>query len=116
MERTVEMSRQAKLSSFNDYREAFSFPRLRNFEQLTDDKQLQQELKNLYNDNIDDLEWHVGIFAEGHNATFMLGRLMTRMVGYDAFTHALTNPLMSQYIQNEETFSKTGTGNHRTNQ
>jgi prostaglandin-endoperoxide synthase 2 len=38
----------------------------------------------------------------------MLGRLLTRMVGYDAFTHALTNPLMATAVQNEATFSKVG--------
>lgn len=108
MERTVEMSRQAKLRSFNDYREAFGLSRLRSFEELTSNPELQQELKTLYNDHIDDLEWHVGIFAEDSNATFMLGRLMTRMVGYDAFTHALTNPLMSINVYNENTFSKVG--------
>lgn len=108
MERTVEMSRQVKLGSFNDYLEAFSFSRLKSFEQLTDDVELQQELKTLYNNQIDDLEWHVGVFAERHNETFMLGRLMTRMVGYDAFTHALTNPLMSTHVYNENTFSNIG--------
>ncbi|WP_292567624.1 peroxidase family protein [Methylomonas sp.] len=108
MARTVDMARQAKLRSFNDYREAFSMPRLNSFEELTDDTDLQQELKQLYNGNIDDLEWHVGIFAEKPDASFMLGRLMARMVGYDAFTHALTNPLMSVHIQNQNTFSKVG--------
>ena len=108
MERTIAMGREVKLRSFNDYREAFSFPRLKSFEELTDDKELQQELKKLYNNQIDDLEWHVGIFAEKGNEGFMLGHLMTRMVGFDAFTHALTNPLMSIYVQNESTFSKLG--------
>ena len=108
MERTVAMAREAKLRPFNDYLEAFSYPRLKSFEELTDDVELQQKLKKLYKNKIDDLEWHVGIFAEGHEKNFMLGRLMTRMVSYDAFTHALTNPLMSIYVQNENTFSKAG--------
>lgn len=108
MERTVAMARQAKLRSFNDYREAFSLPRLNSFEELTDDPQLLQELKQLYNDKIDDLEWHVGIFAERHDEGFVLGGLMIRMVGYDAFTHALTNPLMSIYVHNAKTFSDVG--------
>jgi prostaglandin-endoperoxide synthase 2 len=108
MERTVEMGRQAKLRSFNDYREAFSMPRLRSFEELTENTELQRELKGLYNDQINDLEWLVGIFAEDHDEGFSLGRLMVRMVGYDAFTHALTNPLVSTYVHNEKTFSKIG--------
>lgn len=108
MERSVEMGRQAKLRSFNDYRQAFSMPRLRSFEELTADPALQRELKELYNDRIDDLEWQVGIFAEDHDEGFSLGRLMVRMVGYDAFTHALTNPLVSGYVHNEKTFSSVG--------
>jgi len=108
MERSVEMGRQAKLRSFNDYRQAFSMPRLRNFEELTANPELQQELKELYNNRIDDLEWQVGIFAEDHDEGFSLGRLMVRMVGYDAFTHALTNPLVSGYVHNDKTFSAIG--------
>ena len=63
---------------------------------------------NFISDRIDDLEWHVGIFAEKAHPTFMLGRLLTRMVGYDAFTHALTNPLMASCVHNEATFTKVG--------
>ncbi|SOD40738.1 peroxidase family protein [Nitrosovibrio sp. Nv4] len=108
MERTVAMGRQARLRSFNDYRAAFSMPRLMSFEELTDDHELQRELKELYRDRIEDLEWQVGISAEDHDEGFNLGRLMVRMVGYDAFTHALTNPLVSIYVHNETTFSKVG--------
>lgn len=108
MERTVAMAREARLRPFNDYLKAFSYPRLNSFEELTDDTELQQELKSLYNNKIDDLEWLVGVFAERHERNFMTGRLMNRMVSYDAFTHALTNPLMSIYVHNEDTFSKDG--------
>ena len=108
MERSIAMGREAKLRPFNDYREAFNMPRLRSFEELTDDGELQRELKDLYKNRIDDLEWQVGIFAEDHDEGFSLGRLMVRMVGYDAFTHALTNPLVSIYVHNEKTFSKVG--------
>jgi prostaglandin-endoperoxide synthase 2 len=108
MQRTVAMGRDAKLRSFNDYREAFSYPRLASFDELTDDIELREELRQLYNDRIDDLEWHVGIFAEKADPSFMLGRLLTRMVGYDAFTHALTNPLMATCVHNEATFTKEG--------
>jgi prostaglandin-endoperoxide synthase 2 len=108
MERTVAMGRDAKLRSFNDYCEAFSYPRLKSFDELTDDAALREELRQLYNDRIDDLEWHVGIFAEKADPSFMLGRLLTRMVGYDAFTHALTNPLMASCVHNEATFSREG--------
>ena len=38
----------------------------------------------------------------------MLGELMTVMVAYDAFTHALTNPLLSKYTFKPETFDPAG--------
>ena len=40
----------------------------------------------------------------------MMGELMGVMVGHDAFTQALTNPLLAAHIFNEETFTQTGTG------
>ena len=38
----------------------------------------------------------------------MMGELMGVMVGHDAFTQALTNPLLAAHIFNEKTFTKTG--------
>ena len=106
-ERTVEMGRNARLKGMNDYREAFGLDRLKSFEELTDDPDLRVKLEALYKD-IDNVEWHTGIFAEKHAPGAMLGELMTTMVAYDAFTHALTNPLLSENVYNENTFSQKG--------
>jgi len=106
-ERTVQMGRDFKLRTFNEYREAFSLEPLCSFEELTDNLQLAAELRTLYQD-IDHVEWHVGIFAEKHKPGAMLGELMTQMVAYDAFTHAFTNPLLSENVFKEETFTKEG--------
>jgi prostaglandin-endoperoxide synthase 2 len=38
----------------------------------------------------------------------MMGDLMTTMVAYDAFTQALTNPLLARNVFSEATFSTTG--------
>src|SRR6185436_4639156 len=59
-ERTVSLSRDARLRSFNDYREAFGLKRLAGFDDLTGDPVLQRRLRELYGD-IDHLEWYVGV-------------------------------------------------------
>ena len=108
MQRMVDRSREAKLASYNEYRKAFSLNPISSFEELSDDPALCEELKTLYKNNIDDVEWLVGIFAEKHEDGGMLGELMTQMVAYDAFTHALTNPLLSKNIFHSGTFSEKG--------
>ncbi len=106
-ERTVKLSRDARLRSFNDYREAFGLKRLTSFEQLTGDVELRHRLHQLYGD-IDQLEWYVGIFAEDYPDYLMMGELMTTMVACDAFTQALTNPLFGRQVYGEATFSEVG--------
>jgi prostaglandin-endoperoxide synthase 2 len=106
-ERTVQMGRDFKLQPYNAYRRAFSLPALKSFDELTDDAELKGRLQALYG-HIDAVEWHVGIFAEKHKPLAMMGELLTRMVAYDAFTHALTNPLLSENIYGPDTFSPTG--------
>jgi len=105
-ERTVDLMRRAQLRSYNDYREQFGLKRLTSFEQLTDDHDVLKRLDALYGD-IDKLEWYVGIFAEDYPDYAMMGDLLTRMVAYDAFTQALTNPLLARNVFNEDTFTRT---------
>lgn len=106
-ERTIDLMRKARLQSFNDYRVAFGLKRLRSFKQLTANDDLRKRLEGLYKD-IDNLEWYVGIFAEDYPDYLMMGELLTTMVAYDAFTQALTNPLLARNVFNENTFSKAG--------
>jgi prostaglandin-endoperoxide synthase 2 len=107
-ERTIALMRAANLQSFNDYRRRFGLSPITDYEQLTKDVKVQERLKDLYGDDVDKLEWYVGIFAEDYPDDYSLGELLTTMVGYDAFTQALTNPLLARNVFNEETFSKAG--------
>jgi prostaglandin-endoperoxide synthase 2 len=99
--------RQARLRTYNDYREVFGLRRLTSFGQLTEDEDLRAELADLYGD-VDRVEWYVGIFAEDYPAYLMMGELMTTMVACDAFTQAMTNPLLARHVYNEDTFSPEG--------
>jgi len=106
-ERTIALMRAAQLQSFNDYRRRFGMPAVTDFAQVTHDVAIQKRLKDLYKD-VDRLEWYVGIFAEEYPDEQFLGDLLTTMVAYDAFTQALTNPLLARNVYNEATFTASG--------
>ena len=106
-ERTIALMRLARLRSFNDYRESYGLARMTSFGDLTSDPDVRRRLEDLYED-IDDLEWYVGIFAEEYPDYLMMGDLLTTMVANDAFTQALTNPLLARNVFNEATFSPVG--------
>jgi prostaglandin-endoperoxide synthase 2 len=107
-ERSVALMRKARLRSFNDYRESYGLRRIRSFSDLTSDTGLRKRLEQLYDGDIDKLEWYVGIFAEDYPGYSMMGELLTTMVANDAFTQALTNPLLARNVFTEETFSSAG--------
>jgi heme peroxidase len=107
-ERTISLMRQARLRSFNDYRESYGLARMTSFAELTSDPELRGRLEALYDHDIDNLEWYVGIFAEDYPDYLMMGDLLTTMVANDAFTQALTNPLLARNVFNEATFSSAG--------
>lgn len=107
-ERTVALMRKARLAPYNDYRASYGLPRMRSYDELTRDPQVQQRLTELYGPDIDDLEWYVGIFAEEYPDYLMMGDLLMTMVANDAFTQALTNPLLARSVFNADTFSPTG--------
>jgi Animal haem peroxidase len=107
-ERTIALMRQARLRSFNDYRESYGLPRMESFAEVTSDPDLRERLEALYDGDIDRLEWYVGIFAEEYPDYLMMGELLTTMVANDAFTQALTNPVLSRSVFNEQTFSPAG--------
>ena len=104
---SIKMTRTFRVKSFNDYREQFGLDKVRSFEELTDNVAVQNNLGELYG-NMDNLEFLIGLFSEGGGRGSLFGELMTTMVAGDAFSQALTNPLLSMNIFNEDTFSKYG--------
>jgi prostaglandin-endoperoxide synthase 2 len=104
---SVDMSRQARLQSYNEYRKAYGLKPMTKWSQLTSDTDVTARLEALYGD-INKLEWYVGIFAEEYPDYMMMGELLTYMVANDAFTQALDNPLLSRNVYKPETFTQTG--------
>jgi prostaglandin-endoperoxide synthase 2 len=102
------LSRSFALQPMNAYRKHFRLKPLKGFNALTDDPALRTRLHELYRGDIDKVEFLPGMFAEEERGDASFGSLLMKMVGYDAFTQALTNPLLAPAVFNRETFSDIG--------
>ena len=104
---SLKLSRHVGVASYNDYRECCGFPRVTDFNQITGDQRVQQELKRLYG-HVDNIDYYVGLFAEDPRPNAVLPSLMGRLVGIDALSQALTNPLLAPNVYNADTFTSLG--------
>lgn len=104
---SLQMARRCELAPYNAYRVHYGMKPVASFEELTGERDLAGRLRALYGD-IGKLEWFVGIFAEDYATDDLMGGLLVKMVANDAFTQALTNPLLSKAVYCPETFSPVG--------
>lgn len=104
---SIAMGRQLQLPSYNTYRVSYGYPPVTDFDQISGDPQVQSELKRLYG-SVDRIDYYVGIFAEDTVRNAVLPPLIGRLVGIDAFSQALTNPLLNPNVYHERTFSPLG--------
>ena len=77
------------------------------FDQISGVPAIQEALRDVYG-HVDRIEFYVGLFAEDQRPNSVLPSLIGRMVGVDAFSQALTNPLLSARVFNASTFSPAG--------
>lgn len=104
---SVRFGREAKLRSYNDYRQLCKYPRVTNFDQISSDENIQKELQRLYG-HVDNIELYVGLYAEDLRENSALPSLVGRLIGIDAFSQVLTNPLLAESVFHPETFSPVG--------
>lgn len=104
---SIEQGRDNQLATYNDYRAAMGYPRVTRFEQISGDPRVVDGLRRVYGD-VDRVEFFVGLFAEELLPRAAVPKLIGRMVAADAFSHALTNPLLAPAVFNEDTFSPQG--------
>jgi prostaglandin-endoperoxide synthase 2 len=105
--KALKMGRDFRVRPYNEYRKLFGLEPLESFDELTKDPELRKTLARLY-DRMDDVEFFVGLFAEEGEPQWLFGSLLNRMVAYDAFTQIFSNPLLSQNVYNEATFTRYG--------
>ncbi len=104
---SVNQGRICRLAPYSDYRAYVSLSRPREFADISEDPKVRDVLKAAYK-RPEDVEFYVGLFAEDTIPNSPLPNLVLRMVAVDAFSQALTNPLLSEHVFKESTFSKVG--------
>jgi prostaglandin-endoperoxide synthase 2 len=120
--RAVKQGRSNNLAGYNDYRRAMKLKPAQSFDDVVgkgrdaQDRErrakLAQRLRHLYG-NVENLEFYVGLFAEPREENGPLPQLIMSMVAMDAFSQALTNPLLSLHVwgdraTREATFTREG--------
>lgn len=103
----IKQGQFCELASYSDYREYVSLSRPADFSDVSSDPEIVGLLRSTYK-SVDDIDFYVGLFAEDPIKNSPLPPLMLRLVAIDAFSQALTNPLLSQHVYKESTFSPTG--------
>ena len=103
----IDQGRQCQLASYSDYRGYVSLKRPKRFSDVSKNSNVVEFLKSAY-ESVDDIEFYVGLFAEDIDKNSPLPPLLRSMVAVDAFSQAFTNPLLSEHVWKEETFSEAG--------
>lgn len=111
---TIALGRQFRLAGFNAYRRRWNLPSYRSIADLAEgDDELIAELTALYPDldgvpGVERVELSVGLLAEKRKHRQVLSPLLLSMVASDAFSQALTNPLLASYVYGADAFTGFG--------
>jgi prostaglandin-endoperoxide synthase 2 len=94
---SISQARTNNLAPYNAYRVAFGMAPATAFDQISSSQEIQDKLRGIYN-TPDRVEFYPGLFAEDRVPDSPLPQLLMTMVAVDAFSQALTNPLLSQHV------------------
>jgi prostaglandin-endoperoxide synthase 2 len=105
---SVRAGRFFKLPPYNAYRDLSQAPLAKSFDQISPDPEVQARLRDLYK-TVDRVEYFPGLFAEPVTKNAAVPTMIGRLVAADAFSMAMTNPLLAARIwEDEDTFTKVG--------
>lgn len=110
-EKALGQGRLNNIDGYNEYRKAMGMEPKSSFDDVVGKaknpteasrrKALAARLRDLYG-TVDNMEFYVGLFAEPVEKNGPLPELIQAMVAMDAFSQALTNPLLSEHIWGNE--------------
>jgi prostaglandin-endoperoxide synthase 2 len=104
---SVNQGRICNVAPYSDYREYIQLKRPESFSDINPDPKISGLLEDLYGQP-GRVEFYPGLFCEDPVPNSPLPPLILRLVAVDAFSQALTNPLLSEHVFNERTFSEVG--------
>ncbi|MGH6800226.1 MAG: peroxidase family protein [Methylocella sp.] len=104
---SVQQARFNRLDTYNNYRQAFGMKPASTWADISTNPRVVALLTQLYG-KPEEVEFYPGLFAEDRVPDSPLPGLLLRMVAADAFSQALTNPLLSQHVFNADTFTQWG--------
>ena len=93
----IQQARTNRIAPFCDYQAAFGHRPARIWADITPDPVRQDWLREIYGE-VGRLEFYTGLFAQPRTRDGPLPPLLQTMVAVDAFSQALTNPLLSQHV------------------
>ncbi|MGI9570168.1 MAG: peroxidase family protein, partial [Desulfobulbia bacterium] len=97
-EKSILHGRVCELASFSEYVEYMGRKPLKSMSDITRNKKAQELLGQIYKDRPEDVEFFIGLFAEDRVRNSPLPRTILTLVAVDAFSQALTNPLLSEHV------------------
>lgn len=114
-EASVAQGRFCRLRPFADYLEYLQRLPITDMSQISADRDVAKLLKDTYGD-VNRVDFFVGLFCEDRVKNAPLPRTILSFVALDAFSQALTNPLLSEHVftppedpsQEHPTFSNYG--------
>jgi len=104
---SIIQDRDCQLAGFSDYCDYMSQRRPASFAAISSDPDVAKMLAQFY-DGPRDVDFHVGLFCEDRVPNSPLPNLVLVFVALDAFSQALTNPLLSKHVFKRSTFSGPG--------
>nr|ALG96664.1 cyclooxygenase [Arabella sp. JCH-2014] len=100
---TILQGRQLRLQPLNEYRKKFRLHPHTSFGDLTDDREIAEDLERLYGD-IDAVEFYVGLMVEAHRPNSMFGPTIIEVGGPFSVKGLMSNPICSPKYWRPSTF------------